>query len=304
MRLEEQREAAIAAQHAEPIADSAGAAERRTVAVRSNGGQKPERPRGRLRAGLRTPGESRPAGGARRNVIGYIPLKRGESRPSNQATTALQRACELSGWRLVGVVTDRESDRRSLDRPGMGYALDRIAAGEAHGLVVSELKRLVRSQVDLASFLQWFRERGTALIALDLGVNTATAEGRHIADVLIALGEWERHRIAERTKRGLADAKANGRPLGRPSINDRPDLRAHIRAMRVSGMTLQAIADTLDAEGVATLRGGARWRPSSVQAALGYRRPGSQLIRAGATRVPSGPEPEGCAAERPVPRSR
>jgi DNA invertase Pin-like site-specific DNA recombinase len=186
----------------------------------------------------------------------------------------------------------------------MGYALDRIAAGEAHGLVVSELKRLVRSQVDLASFLQWFRERGTALIALDLGVNTATAEGRHIADVLIALGEWERHRIAERTKRGLADAKANGRPLGRPSINDRPDLRAHIRAMRVSGMTLQAIADTLDAEGVATLRGGARWRPSSVQAALGYRRPGSQLIRAGATRVPSGPEPEGCAAERPVPRSR
>jgi hypothetical protein len=41
-------------------------------------------------------------------------------------------------------------------------------------------------------------------------------------------------------------------------------------------MTLQAIADQLNAEGVPTLRGGALWRPSSVQTALGYRRPGSR----------------------------
>ena len=38
-------------------------------------------------------------------------------------------------------------------------------------------------------------------------------------------------------------------------------------------MTLQAIADVLNAEGVPTLRGGAMWRPSSVQRAAGYRRP-------------------------------
>ena len=43
--------------------------------------------------------------------------------------------------------------------------------------------------------------------------------------------------------------------------------------MRDGVMTLQAIADRLNAEGVPTLRGGTRWRPSSVQAAAGYRRP-------------------------------
>ena len=43
--------------------------------------------------------------------------------------------------------------------------------------------------------------------------------------------------------------------------------------MRASGMTLQAIADTLNREGVPTIRGGALWRPSSVQAATGYKRP-------------------------------
>jgi hypothetical protein len=46
-------------------------------------------------------------------------------------------------------------------------------------------------------------------------------------------------------------------------------------------MTLQAIADTLNAEGVPTLRGGAEWRPSSVQAAAGYKRPSrSDRLRA------------------------
>ena len=45
------------------------------------------------------------------------------------------------------------------------------------------------------------------------------------------------------------------------------------KPVRASGLTLQAIADTLNREGVPTLRGGAKWRPSSVQAATGYKRP-------------------------------
>jgi hypothetical protein len=43
--------------------------------------------------------------------------------------------------------------------------------------------------------------------------------------------------------------------------------------MRAASMTLQAIADRLNAEGVPTPRGGTKWRPSSIQSALGYRRP-------------------------------
>ena len=52
--------------------------------------------------------------------------------------------------------------------------------------------------------------------------------------------------------------------------------------MRASGMTLQAIADTLNSEGVPTLRGGSEWRPSSVQAATGYKRPGRHAAHRGA----------------------
>ena len=70
---------------------------------------------------------------------------------------------------------------------------------------------------------------------------------------------------------GLA---AGVRATGRPAVSDRPELRERIAAMRAANMTLQAIADQLNAEHLPTLRGGTKWRPSSIQAALGYRRPG------------------------------
>ena len=60
------------------------------------------------------------------------------------------------------------------------------------------------------------------------------------------------------------------------TVPDAPPLDQHIARMRNGGMTLQAIADALNAEGVPTLRGGATWRPSSVQRATGYRRPESR----------------------------
>ena len=58
--------------------------------------------------------------------------------------------------------------------------------------------------------------------------------------------------------------------------------------MRASGMTLQAIADALNAQGEPTVRGGARWRPSSVQAALGYKRRPKAANPAGRTNPQNG----------------
>jgi hypothetical protein len=76
-----------------------------------------------------------------------------------------------------------------------------------------------------------------------------------------------------------AKPRREGGSGGRPAVSDRPLLQRRIATMRASGMTLQAIADTLNAEGVPTLRGGAEWRPSSVQAATGYKRPSSRARR-------------------------
>jgi hypothetical protein len=79
--------------------------------------------------------------------------------------------------------------------------------------------------------------------------------------------------MAHRSRNGVT--KLNGdRRTGRPAVRHDPELLGRIATMRATSMTLQAIADQLNAEGVPTLRGGMKWRPSSIQAALGYRRPG------------------------------
>jgi DNA invertase Pin-like site-specific DNA recombinase/peptidoglycan hydrolase-like protein with peptidoglycan-binding domain len=213
-------------------------------------------------------------------VIGYVTVSSGAERPHETHAKAelIEDQCERAGWDLVEVVTDREAGR-SLDRPGLAYALEQIVHGNARGLIVADLRRLSRSIIDLGALMGWFRDAEAGLVALDLGVDTSTPAGHEVAATLITLSGWESERIARRTRSGLAEVRASGRRAGRPAVSDQPGLSARITAMRAASMTLQAIADQLNAERVPTLRGGAMWRPSSVQAALGYRRPGSRSPR-------------------------
>jgi DNA invertase Pin-like site-specific DNA recombinase len=128
--------------------------------------------------------------------------------------------------------------------------------------------------VDYGLLLEWFRATGRVLVLLDLGVDTSTAGGELVANVIVSVAQWERGVISERTRAALAALRAQGRPIGRPAVADDPALAARIRALRdEQGLTLRAIAQLLNQEGVPTLRGAAEWTHSSVQTAAGYRRP-------------------------------
>jgi DNA invertase Pin-like site-specific DNA recombinase len=207
-------------------------------------------------------------------VIGYVTVATDTGVGNTpESSSAIERMCERRAWELLETVRDLDNGP-TLDRPGLRYALERIASGVAQGLIVSDLQRISRSIVDLGALMAWFRDAEAALIALDLDIDTSTPDGGHVANTLIALSERDHERIATGTRRGLAKGRASGRPRGRPAVSDRPELVQRIASMRAANMTLRAIADQLNAEGVPTLRGGKKWRPSSIQAALGYRRPG------------------------------
>jgi DNA invertase Pin-like site-specific DNA recombinase len=207
-------------------------------------------------------------------LIGYIIVSADSgSGEVKRSSAVIEATCERSGWNLLEIVRDRDSGR-TLERPGLGYALERIAAGHADGLVVSDLQRLSHSIVDLGALMVWFRDAHATLIAPDLDIDTSTPEGHQVAATLIALSTHNHERIASRTRIGLADMRANGRANGQPAVSDRPELMERIGTMRAANMTLHAIANQLNAENVPTLRGGTKWRPSSIQTALGYRRPG------------------------------
>jgi peptidoglycan hydrolase-like protein with peptidoglycan-binding domain/DNA invertase Pin-like site-specific DNA recombinase len=207
-------------------------------------------------------------------VIGYVSvgdqerLVHGEGY-AGQART-IETFCRRHGLRLVRIVRDVESiGSRGAAAPGLNHACQALADGEARALVVQELGRLTRSPARLALLLRWLADADRALIAIATELDTSTAAGRKTAKALIEVGEWEHRRTEERRARNRVHSAGGGRP----SVRDLPELHARIAAMRDEGLSLHGIADTLNAEGVPTLRGGARWRPSSVQAAVGYRRP-------------------------------
>ena len=204
-------------------------------------------------------------------VIGYVTE---QSAATGRAPELdIERACQRSGWQLAEIVRDRDNGS-ILERPGMSRALERITKGDAQGLVISDGRLLSRS-ADFATFVRWFRDADATLIALDLGLDTSTPEGRRLAGALITLNGWAGDWIASRSLRsGAAVAPKEEEPPRLP-MGERPGVFARIARMRDDDMAPQEIADQLNKEGVPTLFGTEKWRPSTIQTALRYRRAGS-----------------------------
>jgi DNA invertase Pin-like site-specific DNA recombinase len=216
--------------------------------------------------------------GRERRALGYVCVPRDAmARELPTYSAEIEEWIAANEMRLAKIVHDIEPDSgRQGPGPGLRWALERIADGDANALVVARLDHLSPSVAHLSPLLRWFMSDGRTLVAIDFQLDTSTEAGRLAADALAGVGGWERERLSARTRRGLEAARARGSAQGRPAVADVPGLRERIARMREDGMTLQAIADVLNEEGVATLRGGAMWRPSSVQRAAGYRRPSSQ----------------------------
>jgi DNA invertase Pin-like site-specific DNA recombinase len=207
----------------------------------------------------------------RRPVLGYVALAAAD--PAGELEAAARSIgtwCEHSGWPLARVVHDAPAaNGRASSRPGLAHALEEVGEGRAAGLVVARLRDLTDSVAELGPLLQWFADSEAFVIALDYRLDTASAPGGLAARALVEISEWERGRINGRTRAGLDAAR-------RAAVRDDPQLSARIKDMRRDGLSLQAIADVLNEEGVPTLRGGSQWRPSSVQAATGYKRPAAR----------------------------
>jgi peptidoglycan hydrolase-like protein with peptidoglycan-binding domain/DNA invertase Pin-like site-specific DNA recombinase len=205
-------------------------------------------------------------------ALGYVSTQASAGLRSDEfgeQLNAIDAYCDERGWDLVEVVQDVDT-ARARERQGLLYALEKIGRGEASCIIVAELGRLSRSAADLGGILERLERSDGRLVALDVGLDTASAGGRVAAQALASVGSWEHERGAGRLAAATAPPPAVLDPL---PVEDVGALKQRIVDMRENGMTLQSIADVLNAEGVPTLRGGAKWRPSSVQSAAGYRRP-------------------------------
>ncbi len=119
---------------------------------------------------------------------------------------------------------------KSADRPELGHCLKALRSGDT--LVVWRLDRLGRSLPDLVGIVSSLEREGVAFESITERIETTSAAGKLIFHVFAALAEFERNLIRERTRAGLAAARARGRKGGRkPALDDRQvrEIRALLR---------------------------------------------------------------------------
>lgn len=171
--------------------------------------------------------------------------------------------CQAMNWELAAVYAD-EGVSAAKDRPEFERMVaDVLADGVSH-VVALKLDRLGRSAKGILDLYDRLESKGVGLVCIQDGVDTSTPAGRMLRTILAAVAEFERDVISERTKTGMAAAKAGGRRFGKTSTLDRT-LVERIKGMHAGGVSLNRIAGTLNEEGVPTGQGGAQWYASSVK---------------------------------------
>jgi DNA invertase Pin-like site-specific DNA recombinase len=205
------------------------------------------------------------------NAVGYVRVSRQEQAKSGLGLEAQRRAirtaCKQRGWTLVRIEEDVRSGRSDRNREGLRAALASCKSGEVEALIVSKLDRLSRSVVDAGTIIKRAQREKWNLVALDMGLDMSTSNGRLFAHILLAVAEWERERIAERISEGLAVKRERDgwRPQGRPR-QIAPTTRALIVSLAGAGRSAGQIAAELNRRGVEAL--GARWPRTTVDRVL------------------------------------
>ena len=154
-------------------------------------------------------------------IIGY-------ARVSTDDQTLDAQTDALSAAGAERIFADRISGV-ARTRPELDRMLDQLRDGDV--VVVAKYDRLARSLRDLLDIVEAIRDRGAGFRSLAAEIDTTTPAGRLIFHVFASIAEFERDRISERTREGLAAARRRGRVGGRgPALTT--DQKAEVRRMR------------------------------------------------------------------------
>lgn len=184
---------------------------------------------------------------------------------------------KLYGLEIVEWIEDGGESAKSLRRPGLKRALKALDSGDAKALIVAKLDRLTRSVRDLAELMdRYFGSGRYGLLSVGEQVDTRSATGRMVLNVITTISQWERERIGERVADMHKVKASRGERVGKPPFgykvgSDGRSLVEHrgeqktlrqILALRERGLSYQRIAEELTETGRAAR--GSRWHPTTV----------------------------------------
>ena len=142
-------------------------------------------------------------------IIGYARVSTEEQNLNLQIDALKKSNCDT-------IITDRGVSGATTSRPGLNKVLRIVKSGDK--IVVWRLDRLGRSLIHLVKLLEVLGHRSVSFQSLTENIDTASSGGKLVFHMMAALAEFERSLISERTKAGIASARAAGKKIGRPSL--------------------------------------------------------------------------------------
>jgi DNA invertase Pin-like site-specific DNA recombinase len=213
-----------------------------------------------------------------KRAVGYIRVsKQNERGVSLDAQAEKIRAMACVHDAEVEIVADNGETGKHANRPGLQRVLEMVRRKEVDVVIVAKLDRLTRSVKDLAELLELFQKRNVSLVSVAEALDTGSAAGRLVLNIMGAVGQWERESIAERTATALRHKRSlrrvyNHEPYGYARSGDEliavPEEQVTIGRMkqwRASGWTLRQVAHELNVSGTRTKSGAGRWHPQTVK---------------------------------------
>jgi DNA invertase Pin-like site-specific DNA recombinase len=218
---------------------------------------------------------------------------------------------------LVDLIVDDGYSSKSLDRPGIKRALAMLDARQADAIVVVKLDRLTRSVKDLGYLCDAYFREGMpfSLLSVSDSIDTRSAGGKLLLNVLMSVAQWEREAISERTQEAMQELKRRGVRLGAPAYgwqwSKKPDATGRrqmiphaqeqeavrrICELHRQGLSIRKIAMQLDREGIPARKARA-WLPQRPSI---YR----ILAREGLLTLPRRPPKEPDAPKRKTVRDK
>ena len=159
--------------------------------------------------------------------------------------TQLTAYCQARAWTDVAVFRDDGISGVQDNRPELDKLRERMLHGEFSSVVVSKMDRLGRSLGMILRFWDESDAAGVRVIVIDQGIDTSTPAGRLQRNMLAALAEFERELILERTRAGIARARALGKKFGAPRrISE--SVAKEVRERRARGESLRMISQRMN----------------------------------------------------------
>ena len=165
-------------------------------------------------------------------TFAYCRVSTSEQATENQIVAIRQAGYDILDSRVISETVS--GGVQAMQRKGFAdMVTHKLEKGDR--LVVLKLDRLGRDNIDVQQTIAMLVDKGIDVVSLDLPVrNLASAEGKLMLQMFSAFAEFEKSRIIERTREGLARAKTEGKKLGRPAAVDTVKLVQEAKAKGLS----------------------------------------------------------------------